>query len=219
MVETADFFHQLCYSQALPRMIVTKYKSLRLATLSTIIGLSLVIIFAGRFLIVQDDSLLADVIVVIGGDHKPQRMQQVRNLFQEGIAPTIIISAGTVVWEGDETVPEAEVMRRQANALGLPEHALLIENQSKSTRENVQFTKQLLEAEKVTSIVLVTSAYHSRRARRIFREILGSDFNISIQPAQPVNNPFHWMFYPDEAAVVRYEYRNWVSYWINQLIN
>ena len=158
----------------------------------------------------------ADAIVVIGGDHKPQRMQQTRDLFQEGIAAIIIISAGTIVLEGDEMMSEAEVMYRQAIALELPENVLLLENQSQTTQENAQFTKQILETKNINSIILVTSAYHSRRARRIFREVLGSDFNISVWPAPPLNNPLFWMFYPDEAAVIRYEYRNWVSYWLNQ---
>jgi uncharacterized SAM-binding protein YcdF (DUF218 family) len=176
------------------------------------------ILFAGRFLIVNEDISPAEAIVVIGGDHKPQRMEQAVDLFNQGYAPVLIISAGTSVLEGSETLPEAEVMRRQALALGLSDDFLIIENESRTTMENAIFTKTLLENEGIESIILVTSAYHSRRARRIFHDVFGEKFHVSTQPAQTVNHPLFWLFTPDERQVVLYEYKNWFGYWIKALI-
>lgn len=170
---------------------------------------------AGQFLIVQDDVRAVDAIVVIGGDQKPLRIQRTVELYKQGFAPLVIISAGTPVLEGIEVLPEAEVMRRQAIAFGLPEDVLLIESKSRSTQENAYFTKQILEDQSIGTILLVTSAYHSRRARRIFKDIMGSEVIIKMQPTKPVHSPLLWVFYPKEAAVIRYEYRNWLRYWMN----
>jgi len=184
-----------------------------------ILSLVAVVFLAGKFLIVEDQASPASAIVVIGGDHKPQRIQKAFVLYQQGQAPILIISAGTTVLEGKEFMPEVEVMRRLANSIGLPDDILIIENKSKSTYENALFTKNLLLNQHFESIILVTSAYQSRRARHIFNDILGSEFQISMQPTKPLNNPLLWMFYADERQVVQYEYRNWLRYWVDTLVN
>lgn len=183
-----------------------------------LIGIISVVIFAGDFLIVEDVTRSTEAIVVIGGDHKPQRVKRAVELYQQGYAPIVIISAGTLVLEGTETLPEAEVMRQQAINLGLPKDVILLEDQSNSTLENALFTKQILESQEIKSIILVTSAYHSRRAKRIFDDVLADNVAISVQPAQPINNPHLWLFYSDEAYVVGYEYWNWIGYWQKEIV-
>lgn len=178
-----------------------------------LIGFISFIIFAGDFLIVEDVTKSAEAIVVIGGDHKPQRMQRTVELYQQGYAPIVVISAGTLVLEGSETLPEAEVMRQQAISLGLSEDVIVLEDQSNSTLENALFTKQILESQEIKSIILVTSAYHSRRAKRMFDDVLADNIAITVQPAQPINNPHLWLFHLDESYVVGYEYWNWIGYW------
>jgi uncharacterized SAM-binding protein YcdF (DUF218 family) len=109
------------------------------------VGAFLSLVFLGPLLVVQDEPRAADAIIVIGGDHKPERMQRAVELYQQGLAPTVIISAGTLVLEGDETMPEAEVMRRQALALGLPEEAIILETDSLSTFGNAYYSKQIVQ--------------------------------------------------------------------------
>ena len=179
----------------------------------------LIIFFAGQFLVVNEEISPAQAIVVIGGDHKPQRMRQAVDLFNQGYAPILIISAGTLVLEGTETLPESEVMRRQALSLGFSEDFLIIEDKSKTTVENARFTKSILDDHEVESIILVTSAYHSRRARRIFHDVFGEEIYISTQPAKPVNHPLLWLFSNEERQVIQYEYRNWLVYWVDFLTN
>ena len=162
-------------------------------------------------LVVQDELARADAIIVIGGDHKPARMQHAAELYRQGYAPLIVISAGTVVQEGDEWMPEAEVMRRQARQLGLPEEALAIEDQSLSTIENAHYSRQLCEEYGFESVLLVTSAYHSSRARRIFRQELAGEVTVLAQPAPRDHHPLLWWLYPDQAYTVLYEYENWIE--------
>jgi len=67
-----------------------------------LVGIIVAVFFAGDFLIVEDSIRSTEAIVVIGGDHKPQRMQRTVELYQQGYAPIVIISAGTSVLEGTE---------------------------------------------------------------------------------------------------------------------
>lgn len=165
-------------------------------------------------LVEQDAIQSADAIVVIGGDHKPERVRRAVELFRQSYAPIVISSAGTMVLEGEERIPEAEVMRRQATDLGLPSDAIMIESESKSTFENAYFTKPILELRGVRKILLVTSVFHSHRAKRIFEDVFGTSISISIQPAPQDDWMLLWMFRPDDIYVVLYEYQNWVRYWL-----
>lgn len=169
---------------------------------------------AGPLLVSADEPQPSDAIVVIGGDHKPERIRRAVELFQQGYAPIVIISAGTRVQEGGDDLPEAEVMRRQAIALGLPETALRIEAQSQSTFQNAYYTAAISQAHQFTSILLVTSTYHSRRAGRIFKEVFGPRVSILVQPS-PLNEcTVCWWFQADQVGVVFYEYYSWLRYWL-----
>jgi len=136
-------------------------------------------------------------------------------LYEQQLATLVIISAGTMVLEGGEQMPEAMVMYHQALRLGLPKEAIVIEDQSQSTIENARYTKIMLKQRKLKSVLLITSAYQSRRAKQIFNDIFNHEISISIQPANSIHAPTHWMFYQSEIGVVRYEYRSWLRYWLS----
>lgn len=171
-------------------------------------------LFMPSLLVAEDETDYADAIIVIGGDHKLARIQRAAELHRQGYAPIVIISAGTKVLEGNEWIPEAEVMHRQALALGLPEEALIIEDDSLSTIQNARYSKQICEDHNIKSILLVASAYHSGRARLVFREVMGAKISVSTQPAPRGHHPLLWWLYPDQAGVVLYEYKNWIQYWL-----
>ncbi len=65
-----------------------------------------------------------------------------------------------------EEISEAECMRRELCAMGIPETRILLEDQSTSTSENLRFSKQILDANGISGeLVLVTDAYHEKRAQ------------------------------------------------------
>lgn len=154
----------------------------------------------------------ADAIIVIGGDHKPERMARVAELYRAGVAPVILISAGVPVVEGGVVVQEYEVMLRQADELGLPRAVIEIERTSANTYENASFTHALARERGWRSIVLVTSAYHSRRAGQMFADVYGGEITVSVQPAQQVGCPPCWVTSFDDAVVLAYELRNALAY-------
>ena len=196
--------------------------SIKLSPRSQKLGLTILLLVAlidaaGPLLVVGDELRSADAIVVIGGDHKPERMQRAAELYQHGYASLIIISAGTIVLEGDEYLPEAEVMRRQIRVLGVPDEALVLEQASRSTPENAIDTREICRARGIHSILLVTSAYQSRRARLIFHSLFEPDIGVSVQPATQEICSLCWPLMPDRASVIWYEYQNLTRLWLSGL--
>lgn len=55
---------------------------------------------------------------------------------------------------------------------GVPGHCIVIEDQAKNTIENALLCLPLLQEQKVTHIVLVTSDYHMPRSRLLFEMTL-----------------------------------------------
>ena len=134
----------------------------------------------GRFLAVSDEIHKSDAIVVLSGDDGA-RLEQGVALYREGYAPLLILVGGG---EANHP-PAAEVMARQAAALGVPADAILLVTQSHSTREDALFTMELISNRRLDTAILVTSPYHQRRASLAFARVFrGSGVMVSSHPVQ-----------------------------------
>lgn len=68
----------------------------------------------------------------------------------------------------DESISEAECMRRILLSMGIEEDRLILEDKSTSTQENFEFSKEILDKLDYNDVVAVaTSEYHEYRARLI----------------------------------------------------
>jgi uncharacterized SAM-binding protein YcdF (DUF218 family) len=94
------------------------------------------------------------------------RMWHASRLYKAGKAPLVVLSGGLAFEEG--LVSEAASMRAFMRDLGVPETAMLLEEQSVNTRQNAQFIAALMRERDITQIVLVTSALHMRRSVLLF---------------------------------------------------
>jgi uncharacterized SAM-binding protein YcdF (DUF218 family) len=73
-----------------------------------------------------------------------------------------------------------ETNRRALLSDGVPDDRITIERESKSTLENANFAKPLLEAAGVRRVLLVTSSFHARRALATFQQrIPGIEFGVT----------------------------------------
>jgi len=128
------------------------------------------------------DCPAAGAIVVLGGAVKPtmdrdvsprlhsgsDRVWVAARLYHAGCAPLVVVSAGGVLAPGVRA-PEAEAIRSLLLDLGVPPSALLSEAESRDTQGNAAFTQALLAPRGVKRVLLVTSAWHLRRAMPLFR--------------------------------------------------
>lgn len=117
----------------------------------------------------------ADVIVIFGGNTQANRanwfepynratavdrIDIAEKLYLAGRAPRILISGGALSGK----VSEAQIIARLLRQRGIPDSALLLENESRNTFENARFTDIIMRGQKLKSALLVTSALHMPRA-------------------------------------------------------
>ncbi len=110
-------------------------------------------IFAKNLLCIESGPRHGEVIVVLGGE-SADRGAKTLELFREGAARRIIISG-----DGD-----TYVIAQQLMLAGVPSEVIELENRSRNTKENAEFTVQLLKKRGVRRALIVTSWFHSRRA-------------------------------------------------------
>ena len=113
------------------------------------------------------DGSSADLVMVLGSRKAcDYRMPEAVRLYKEGKAPQILLSGGQVQKTSLGEMAEWDSMKRVALSMGIPETDILIERWSKNTAENFMYSDELLMGylpEGIT-IILVTTAYHMRRA-------------------------------------------------------
>jgi uncharacterized SAM-binding protein YcdF (DUF218 family) len=115
-----------------------------------------------------------------------------------GSAPVVILSGGV----GPPRHREADNMARVISRLGVPRSALLLEDQSHSTRENAVYTARLARAHGIHRVVLVTSAIHMPRASLLFRQA-GLEVVPLAVPERPARDGWQQRWLPSRRALSR----------------
>ena len=102
----------------------------------------------------------------------------------------VIVSGGQ---GADEWISEAEAMRRVLVDRGVSEDRILVEDRSTSTLENLEFSKELLAENGLsTSVVVVSEGYHMYRALSV-AERVGLDAQGLAAPSAPWILPTSWV--------------------------
>lgn len=117
-----------------------------------------------------------EVIVVLGaaqydGRPSPQlraRLDEVVRIFQAGEIPWVMVTGGRV--SGDR-FSEAEASARYLIAAGVPDLAILVEDQGATTYASLRSAAEILREKDLTHVVLVTDPFHSLRSRLIAQEV------------------------------------------------
>jgi uncharacterized SAM-binding protein YcdF (DUF218 family) len=152
-------------------------------------------------LVHEDPEETADAIVVLAGD-AGERVQHGVELWKRGRSRTglFVLSGGPIY----EKTTWASLMAAHAESLGVPRASLLEQGTSRTTVEDARATLDLLLARSdVRSIVLVTSAWHSRRARAAFIEASAGRVRVVSCPAPaPRFENGWWHDAPATRAVV-----------------
>ena len=107
----------------------------------------------------------ADCIMALGS-HDLRVANRAAELWLEGWAPYIVFSGGLGnLTSGMWKESEADKFARIAINMGVPEDAVLIENRSTNTGENVHFTRQLLKERGLDphKLIVVQKPYMERR--------------------------------------------------------
>jgi uncharacterized SAM-binding protein YcdF (DUF218 family) len=149
----------------------------------------------------QDKSPHDRIYTARGAD----RMLHPLLLYKEGYVKKIIISGGSGSLLKKQSTEAAEI-KQLLICSGVPEENILMEDKSRNTHENARFTKAiLLQHPELKRLLLVTSAFHIRRAAGCFKK--------EGIKAQPFSTDFYTTdraFTPDKLIVPQEVYlSNW----------
>jgi uncharacterized SAM-binding protein YcdF (DUF218 family) len=123
----------------------------------------------------------AEAIVVLGGMTSLQQSQAgfVREweegadrfwggveLFKAGKAPTLVFTGGRMPWSPVKET-EGEWLALQASRIGVPANRIQVSGEARNTAQEATAVAALLKTRK---ILLVTSAFHMPRAKKIFED-------------------------------------------------
>jgi uncharacterized SAM-binding protein YcdF (DUF218 family) len=136
----------------------------------------------GGFLIVADPLQHADAIVPLAGERS--RIDAAAQLFARGYANWYVITDMKL----DGTMPPgtyARSVRRQLAGGEVPAHRLIEAPGSPATTyQEAIGVRELAEAQRWRSLIVVTSPYHTRRSRMIFQQVFRSTgVTVAISPA------------------------------------
>lgn len=121
----------------------------------------------------------ADAIVVVSGGDTNARVQEGVRLFKLGWGKQLIFSGAAA----DETgLSNALAMKNYAVKLGVSEAFISIEEFSRTTAENALNTSRYIKQNNISRVILVTSAYHQRRASLEFGRRLGDAVTVINKP-------------------------------------
>ena len=96
----------------------------------------------------------------------PDRFFAGIDVLKSGKAPTLIFTRGKMPWS---TLPaEGELLKAKAVELGINESQILLSDSVANTAEEAEAVAQLIAANGIKRIVLITSSFHMPRAKRLF---------------------------------------------------
>jgi uncharacterized SAM-binding protein YcdF (DUF218 family) len=142
-----------------------------IVALVAIIALLVLGRYAGSCLVI-DQPGPADAIVVLGGDHNDVRYQRGLALLQSGPAQDLLVDSNSDETQFGEplTVQCERFLQRTAGKWTAHAHVCPIEGDS--TVLETQYVARCLGSTSARNVLLVTSAFHTRRALSIFRKEL-----------------------------------------------
>jgi uncharacterized SAM-binding protein YcdF (DUF218 family) len=112
----------------------------------------------------------ADAIIVLGAGSwrdEPKRVYRARldhaiELYEQDLAPRIIVT---------ELSPAAEVAQDYLVRRGVPGSAIVVENRSRTTWENLAYARVIMQAHGWQEAIIVTCPFHLHRALRMAHDM------------------------------------------------
>jgi uncharacterized SAM-binding protein YcdF (DUF218 family) len=177
--------------------------------------------FAGRFLVREDPVESSDVIFVLAGA-RVERWLEGYELYREGRAPLILLSPGPTSpaeielrSRGVRFPTEGEIARDALLQLGVSAEATrVLPGVVDNTAQEAQVLHDMSRSQTWRRIIVVTSAYHTRRARFAFaREFRGSSIQIVVRASRfDGSEPARWWRHRSDIRFVTSELQKLVLY-------
>lgn len=147
--------------------------------------------FIAESWVVQDPLNRADALIVLSDDDfYADRATRAAELFREGKASLVIASGRRL----RPTVGIVELMEHDLIERGVPKDKILrVPHDGDSTLQEAESLANVAKAKKWHSAIVVTSNYHTRRARYIFRHVFPQGIEVRVASARDADfDPEAW---------------------------
>jgi len=150
------------------------------------------------------------------------RLFQAIALYKRGNIKQILLSSGSANLI-DKKVKEADLALKYLKLIGIPDSAILIENQSRNTIENARYSLALIEKKNPKAkILVITSAWHIPRARLTFNKLARQ--KIDYYPTNFSGNTefvFSDFIIPNAGALGAWEmlFKEWIGLIVDRIRN
>jgi uncharacterized SAM-binding protein YcdF (DUF218 family) len=147
--------------------------------------------FAAEQWVVDDPITHADALIVLSDDNfYADRATKAADLFRQGYAPKVVAS-------GRRLRPYAgiaELMQHDLIERGVPKDAIIsVAHDADNTRDEAEALLPVVLQKKWRSVIVVTSNYHTRRARYIFRRVFPDTITVTVASARDGDfDPANW---------------------------
>ena len=178
---------------------------------------------AGSFLVLDDQPDNTDIMVVLMGS-TGDRMLQAYDLYSAGISDKVLlvntfVAGNDILAErGVHLKSNTEIAKEIGVALGIEPNALIIiPGSAQSTREEADAVRNYIQSnENISNILLISSSYHTRRARLIFNRAfsrLESPVDVYVKPSEYSGfNHRQWYRERESAKRVMMEYTRLIHF-------
>ncbi len=180
--------------------------------------------FLADRLIVEKPLERADVILVLSGSSAYlERTEKAAEIYKLAVAPKIVLTddGEKTGWSRSEkrNIPYVELAQRNLIAQGVPNESIeIIKPIGSGTIYEAQAFVEKSRQENWKRILIVTSAYHTRRALQTFANVFaGETVEVGIAAPPPglqTPLPDYWWLMPHGWNVVAGEYVKSFYYWV-----
>ncbi len=135
----------------------------------------------GESWVVEDTLERSDAILVLSDDNfYADRATRASQVYRQGLGPIVVASGRRLrPYAGIAELVEHDLIER-----GVPKDKILrVAHDADNTREEAKTLVQVAKQKKWRSVIVVTSNFHTRRARYIFSHIFPEDIRIRITGA------------------------------------
>lgn len=148
-----------------------------------------------------DETRQVDAIVVMGtaqynGRPSPvlrARLDRVVEVWEAGVAPLVVVTGGKM--EGD-AFTEAEASHDYLVERGIPDEAILLEDQGRDSWESLQGVVSLLDTRDINRVLIVSDGFHLLRLKKMAHD-LGMTAYVTAADDSPIRpgsaNEFSYM--------------------------
>lgn len=178
---------------------------------------------AAELLIVKSEVASADAIVVLSGSSTyVERTAWAAKLYREGRAPIVVVTNDGLISGWDQREQRNpyyyELAMRRLQDAGVPSDRIqIVSGAAAGTYEESLQIREFATSHKLNRLLVVTSAYHSRRALwSMHRAFEGTGIQIGIDSPPPGwQTPSRWLWWSRRWGwkVVGGEYVKMVYYW------